>query len=121
MPFGFNIMTAVFPIAFIAVLAVIAVIAVRGLMTWSKNNNSPRIPAYARVVSKREEVTTQHHDAGNGAMHMYHNTQYYVTFEFASGDRQEVSVPRSEFGYLADGDEGVLTLQGTRFIGFERK
>jgi len=30
-------------------------------------------------------------------------------------------VPRSEFGLLVEGDEGVLSFQGTRYLGFERK
>ena len=31
------------------------------------------------------------------------------------------SVPRSEFGLLVEGDEGVLSFQGTRYLGFDRK
>jgi len=30
-------------------------------------------------------------------------------------------VPRSEFGLLVESDEGVLSFQGTRYLGFERK
>jgi hypothetical protein len=33
----------------------------------------------------------------------------------------ELSVPSSEFGLLIVGDEGVLSFQGTRYLGFERK
>ena len=33
----------------------------------------------------------------------------------------ELKVPRGEFGLLVEGDEGVLSFQGTRYLGFERK
>ena len=44
----------------------------------------------------------------------------YVTFQVESGDRMELSIDGSEYGLLAEGDEGVLTLQGTRYLGFDR-
>lgn len=45
---------------------------------------------------------------------------YYVTFEVESGDRMEFSVYGKEYGMLAEGDEGKLTFQGSRYLGFER-
>lgn len=45
---------------------------------------------------------------------------YYVTFQFESGDRMEFQVYGSEYGMLAEGDEGKLTFQGTRYLSFER-
>jgi hypothetical protein len=48
-------------------------------------------------------------------------TTYYATFEFNSGDRMELQLPAQEFGLLADGDRGILSFQGTRFIGFARQ
>jgi hypothetical protein len=53
-------------------------------------------------------------------MHHSTSTSYYVTFEFESGDRLELHVPHSEFGYLIEGDMGRLTFQGTRYKGFQR-
>ena len=44
-----------------------------------------------------------------------------MTFEFDSGDRAELHVPYNEFGLLVIGDHGDLTLQGTRYISFDRK
>ena len=48
------------------------------------------------------------------------HTTYYVTFEVESGDRIEFAVSGQEYGMLDDDDEGRLTFQGTRFLGFER-
>ena len=41
-------------------------------------------------------------------------------FEVESGDRMEFSVYGEEYGMLAEGDEGKLTFQGSRYLGFER-
>ena len=37
------------------------------------------------------------------------------------GKRLELGVKDAEYGMLAEGDQGVLTYQGTRFLGFEQK
>jgi hypothetical protein len=118
---GFSL-THLFPVFFIAILAVIVFAVVRGLGQWSKNNNSPRIPARARVVAKRENVDSHMHNTGDAssAPMMTSSTKYYVTFEFDTGDRAEFTVSGREYGVLAEGDEGTLTFQGTRYIGFER-
>ncbi|MBQ3605380.1 MAG: DUF2500 domain-containing protein, partial [Muribaculaceae bacterium] len=84
------------------------------------NNNSPRLSVDAKIVDKRSH-TSHHHHNHNGHMHTSSSTSYYVTFEVQSGDRMELKVPRSEFGLLVEGDEGVLSFQGTRYLGFERK
>lgn len=43
-----------------------------------------------------------------------------MTFQVESGDRMEFSVIGSEYGMLAEGDCGKLSLQGTRYLSFER-
>ena len=52
--------------------------------------------------------------------HTSHSTTYYVTFQVESGDRMELHVTGQEFGLLVEGDQGKLTFQGTRYLGFER-
>ena len=56
-------------------------------------------------------------------MHGYRttsSTDYYITFQTKSGERIEFSVEDSEYGLLIEGDEGVLSYQGTRYLGFKR-
>ena len=53
-------------------------------------------------------------------MHSTTTTSYHVTFEFDSGDRSEFSLSGSQYGMLAEADIGILTFQGTRYLGFER-
>ena len=107
-----------FSIPFLMFTVVFVVILVKIIGQWHNNNQSPRLTVPAVVVAKRGH-TTHHHDAGN--IHNSHSsTTYYITFQFESGDRLELHVPSSQFGYLVEGDRGNLTFQGTRFLGFER-
>ena len=117
MGFGIgNTMGFIFPIFFIVVAAFIIFTFVRGARQWFHNNSQPRIPAEARVVSKRIDVDysqSSSDDIGTTS------TTYYIMFEFMSGDRMEYRVPRREFDGISEGDSGILTSQGTRYISFE--
>ena len=117
------LLPALFPIVLVVVIGVIAAVAIRSITQWSHNNAQPRIPAEARVVAKRTDVSTHHHGQA-GDTHpvpFTSNTSYYVTFEFLTGDRQEFHVPPREYGLIAEGDSGFLTSQGMRYISFERR
>ena len=114
------IMFGMFYIVFFLVIAMFIFVFVKGISEWVHNNNSPRLSVDAKIVDKRSH-TSHHHHNHNGHMHTSSSTSYYVTFEVQSGDRMELKVPRSEFGLLVEGDEGVLSFQGTRYLGFERK
>lgn len=90
----------------------------------SKDDASPRVTVEAKIVDKRS-VSHRHHHHHHHNRHTGHITHrhyyHYVTFELADGQRTELRVAGDEYGLLAVGDSGALTLQGTRFIGFERK
>ncbi|MDE7354217.1 MAG: DUF2500 domain-containing protein [Acetatifactor sp.] len=122
---GFRVFGIMFILVFIVIIGIFVVIIVKGISTWNKNNNSPRLTVAAEVVSKRIDVPHHRHaNAGDltGA-HGYHttfSTWYYVTFQVDSGDRMELSVSGSEYGMLVDGDRGKLSFQGTRYLSFER-
>ena len=40
---------------------------------------------------------------------------------FLIGDRLELRLPGREYGLLTEGDTGLLTFQGTRYLSFERQ
>jgi hypothetical protein len=122
---GFNVMFSIIPIivvvGFIFVFGMIIFRAVQGASRWKKNNDSPVLTVDATVVTKREDVSTYHHDAGADGMHTTSSsTTYYVTFQVPSGDRMEFEVRDTEFGMLVEQDMGKLTFQGTRYLGFTR-
>ncbi|MCM1148901.1 MAG: DUF2500 domain-containing protein [Butyricicoccus sp.] len=117
---GFNAMRILFLFVFGLVIAVFVVVIVKGLGQWSRNNNSPRLTVPAFVTAKRTNVSHHHHAGNIGAMHSTSSTSYYVTFQFESGDRLELHVSGPEYGLLAEGDRGMLSFQGTRYLSFER-
>lgn len=90
-------------------------IIAKNIIEWGKNNASPRLSVDALVVTKRFSTHTHHR-----ANHVSHSRSYYVTFEVESGDRMELRVPGREYGMLAEGDFGVLSFQGTRYLSFAR-
>lgn len=117
---GFNIMGVLVTLIFVVVIGMFIVIAVKGISQWNKNNHSPRLTVPATIVAKRTNVSRHHHHHGSGMHHTSSSTSYYITFQVASGDRMELHVSGQEFGLLVEGDRGMLTFQGTRYLGFER-
>ena len=109
----FSIMRIMVPVIFVLVFGIIIVTMVRGVGEWNKNNQSPKLTVPATVVAKRSDV-----HRGIETMHTF--TSYYVTFQVESGDRMEFEVSDMEYGMLAEGDRGMLTFQGTRYLSFQR-
>lgn len=124
--FMFNAFPFMFSIIFIIVIGMFVFIAVKGIGEWNKNNNSPRLTVPATIVAKRQNVSHSHHaNAGDvSGGHGYHtstHTSYYVTFQVESGDRMELAVSGNEYGMLVEGDQGQVSFQGTRYLGFNRE
>lgn len=116
--------TILFQLVFFCVCAVILFVIVKNISTWNKNNHSPRLTVPATVVTKRTQVTQQQHanagdPTGAHGFSTTTSTSYYVTFQVESGDRMELRMSRSEYGLLAEGDQGNLSFQGTRYLEFE--
>lgn len=114
----FDFFGSVMPVVFVVILGIILLSAGKGLMQWNRNNRQPLLTVDSRIVSKRSEVTQSHHTEDN--MSSRTRTSYYLTFEVESGDRMEFLVSGDEFGICAEGDEGRLSFQGTRYFRFER-
>ena len=118
--YGFDMFSIMFSIVFIIVIGMFVVTAIKGIGQWNKNNNSPRLTVPATVVAKRTNVSHHNHAGTNGHHHHSTSTTYYVTFQVESGDRMELHLSGHEFGMLVEGDKGILSFQGTRFISFDR-
>lgn len=119
MGFGFDIMNAIFPLFFIFIFGMIVWTFIKGIKQYVYNNKQPIIPVQTKIVAKRYNVSQHHHNNDNN-MHHHSSTSYYVTFEMSNGERIELMVPDMDFGMLAEGDEGTLQFQGTRYISFTR-
>ncbi|KUP04177.1 hypothetical protein Q75_16465 [Bacillus coahuilensis p1.1.43] len=99
-------------IIFVIVIGSIIIGGAKGISEWDNNNQSPKLSTKGRVVSKRTEVR------GGGETRAYN--EYYITFEVQSGDRMEFKLKGEEYGMLAEGDEGEIHFQGSRYLGFTR-
>ena len=118
---GFDMFGSMFSIMFVLVIGMFIFTGIKGIGEWNNNNNSPRLTVPATVVSKRKDVSHHHHGGADGHSHMHTSTTYYVTFQVESGDRMELRMAGREYGMLAEGDKGMLSFQGTRYLGFERQ
>ena len=62
----FGLMDTLFPIMFFTIFAIVIgafiFTIVRGITTWHKNNNSPRLVVNAIVADKHEDVSVHHHN-----------------------------------------------------------
>ena len=96
---------------FIGLLVPILIAGVIVLVARKRNDRFPQLTMPASVVAKRTYVRL---DDGESF------TFYYATFQFENGKRLELTIPRNQIGYLIEGDQGHLTFQGSRFLGFER-
>lgn len=117
-PDGFGAFPILFGIVATLVIGIIAFTVIKGIAQWSYNNGQPVQSLAARVVTKRAQ-TSGGGMAGQNTMNSV-STWYYVTFEMEGGQRQEFGVPGRQYGLLAEGDQGTLTFQGTRYKGFAR-
>lgn len=106
---GFQLFEVMSLLIFAVVIGIFISVLVKNISRNRKDNNSPRLTVEATVVTKRTHVWGDHS-----------HTNYFVTFQVASGDRMELEIQSDRFGYLVEGDRGKLTFQGTRFLDFER-
>ncbi|CAG7646972.1 DUF2500 domain-containing protein [Paenibacillus allorhizosphaerae] len=97
----------------VLVVGIFVFVIGRGLFTWMKNNASDQVVTAAEIVSKRTLVSG---GSGDTSAH----TTYYVTFQFDNGNRVELRVRGTDYGLMAEGDQGQLAYQGTRFLYFNR-
>ncbi|MDR4938694.1 DUF2500 domain-containing protein [Rossellomorea marisflavi] len=109
----FSVVPVIVGLGFIAVIGFVLFQSFKGVSEWNSNNQSPQQSSRAKLVSKRALVQG---GAGEARAH----TSYFMTFQFENGERTEMRVKGKEYGMLAEGDEGLLTFQGTRYLGFER-
>ena len=115
---GFSLMSSLFPIFFITIFCIIIGMIIYSIVQYAQDKNKPIQTERVKVVAKRTNVNHHHHNH-DGHIHHSTSTTYYVTFEFITGQRMELKVPRNKVGYIVEGDEGLLQFQGRLFVSFE--
>jgi len=117
-----------FPMLVIGFIVIVGVFVVGSILfragkavsEWNYNNSQPVRAVPAKVIGKRTNVDVRHRHHDNHTHH-HTSTDYFVTFELESGERIEFEVSGSESGVLIEGDDGELTYQGSRYLGFVRR
>ncbi|MBD8499927.1 DUF2500 domain-containing protein [Paenibacillus arenosi] len=110
-PLGFKLF---FGAIFIFIFGSILISIVTGISRWLSNNRAPQVSEVCKVVGKRVEVWGGRKNSGV-------KKEHYVTFELADGSRMELQVESTEYGLIAEGDQGMISYQGTRFLNFNRE
>lgn len=124
--FGMGIFGIIWFLGFALCFVVFLILLCKGIGQWNQNNRSPRLTVPVTLVAKRTNVSHHRHSnaadpSGIRGHHTVTETSYYVTFQVESGDRMELRVSGSQFGQMVEGDRGMLTFQGTRFLDFRRE
>ena len=117
---GFLILGIIHALMFVLVFGMIIFVIAKMIGQTRKDDRSPRIKVPATIVAKRSHMSGRHYSYATHGTHHSHTTYYYVTFQMDTGDRMELHVPRNEVGLLVEGDRGMLTFQGSRYLNFER-
>ncbi|MGE5474360.1 MAG: DUF2500 domain-containing protein [Ignavibacteriales bacterium] len=110
-------------LVFILVLCVMIFIILKNAGEWIHSKTQPVLSVNAKVVAKRENVSSAggFDSSGSSHFHTHVYTDYYLTFELENGDRIEFRTKGKEFGKVAEGDAGILTYQGIIYLGFKRQ
>ncbi|MFD3257405.1 DUF2500 domain-containing protein [Paenibacillus lentus] len=113
----FGVMNTALPIFFIIILGIILISVGRGILRYAFNSKQPLLIVPTIIVGKRTEVSHRH-NTDTAVSHT--DSKYFITFEVESGDRLEFPVSGQEYGQCVEGDQGKLSFQGNRYLGFER-
>lgn len=105
-----------FTLVFLLALGSFVFAIARSFQQWRYINSHPPLTTLAVVLRKRQRDSR--HTQENPAQTS--DAAYYTTFQLANGERMELRLRDLQFGMLAEGDAGTLTMQGNRFISFER-
>lgn len=94
------------------IILIFVFLVVSNIMTWDRNNKAPILNNNAILVDKRKH---HHH---HGGQHPHSSTSYHLKFLLETGEEMTFKVKSSRYHMHDEGDEGVLTYQGTRFLEF---
>ncbi len=130
----FNTVAGLVMLGFVVVIGLFIFNAAKSASQGIKNNAAPEVAALVKIVDKRVRLSgggTTHSAPALGGDGTFLSSgmsssdpvreQHFVTFEQSSGERFEMKVPASDYGLLVVGDQGTVTMKGTRYLGFQRE
>lgn len=129
---GFAIVFALILAFILAMIVMMVAQSVRMGRQRAANAAAPEVQAQVRVIGKRVENLGQSMSGGTPALPSRHTVvvrmgddtvyqRHLVSFEQPGGERFELEVPSDQFGLIAEGDAGTVSMKGTEFVGFTRE
>ncbi len=93
---------------------------VRKILRWSENNHSEVIKYDLKITGKKEKYALLGASAANGLSNEASPKRYYLTGETPDGQIVKCQVPFDVYDRVREGRRAMITMQGARFIAFER-
>ena len=90
-------------VIFLIIIVLICMVDANTIICWFKNNRAPVHSMGASVLTKE-----------------INENKYYVCFGLEDGQMKRFSIDYYAYISLNEGEKGILTYQGTRFIRYDR-
>ena len=90
-------------VIFLIIIVIICMVDANTIICWFKNTRAPVQSMGASVLTKE-----------------INENKYYVCFGLEDGQMKRFSIDYYAYISLKEGEKGILTYQGTRFIRYDR-
>ena len=112
-------------IMLVLIIAIFTAIFFRCIFEWTTNKCSAMESVDAFVVAKQQGMIQQQipnaGDATGGhGFTLQEQPWYKITFRMTDSTEKEFNVDNQSFRELQEGEKGILTYQGTRYLGFKK-
>lgn len=107
-------------IVIIIAAAVLVFSYVRKILRWSENNHSEVVKYELTITERKDKYALLGASPASGLSKEVSPRRYYLTGETADGKVVKCQVPYNVYDRAKEGRRVLLTMQGERFIAFER-
>lgn len=112
-------------IMLVLIISIFTAIFFRCIFEWTINKCSAMESVDAFVVAKQQGMIQQQipnaGDATGGhGFTLQEQPWYKITFRMTDSTEKEFNVDDQSFRELKEGEKGILTYQGTRYLGFKK-
>jgi len=108
----------------LGILGIVVAVILLTLVIFGKsieklmNDKKPEIQFKVKVLEIDRKLSGRFYTGRYGGYNC--NPRYGITYELPNGKQKFKSAPLPEYEWVKEGDEGILVLQGTRFISFKK-
>ena len=112
-------------IMLVLIIAIFTAIFFRCIFEWTINKCSAMESVDAFVVAKQQGMIQQQIPnagaaTGGHGFTLQEQPWYKITFRMTDSTEKEFNVDDQSFRELKEGEKGILTYQGTRYLGFKK-